>query len=502
MYPEKSHPAALLPVSAPPPQTARKRSSVVVWTALACLALVHFSGGLQAALTLPRRATLSPDSFFWTLNDASSLCPGVHNNVSYSGYIGLRGDSDETPRRSFYWLFEAQQHPETAPLILTIGGGPGSSGLLNPLFALSHCKVAQGAMVPNPTGWSEHANILALDHPIGVGFSYGSHVNNSRDAAHDVYDFLQKFFVLYPHFARNKFIISSGSYGGTYVPNIASVIHQHNKELAHGRGPAGARHINLESLMLSNPLSDARSWFSWHLQNVCHNAIRNAYNETQCEEYYQLLPGCLETVQFAYEHSTPENRLAAFEECAIIISGDMHGLTSDNIRHTCESRDPLDCNPEFGWAVDILNDNTTKATLGVPTDLKYESVSVTVNGEFISTGDHIHETFRLYEPLLADEIRVLHYIGKLDAIVSWQSTLSFLRLIDSPFAEEFRKAQDVPWPSADVATVRAIGPGAGNFTLVLVAEAGHFVAKDQPELSKSILEHWLKNEPFDGPSSV
>lgn len=357
-------------------------------------------------------------------------------------------------------------------------------------------------MVPNPAAWSENANILALDHPIGVGFSYGSHVKNSRDAAHDVYDFLQKFFVLHPELARNDFIIASGSYGGTYVPNIATVIHEHNKELAAGRGPSGARHINLESLMLSNPMSDPRAWFSWHLQNACHNPVRNIYNETQCAEYYQLLPGCLEAVQFAYEHSTPGNRLAAFEECAVLIAGDTHGITIDNVRHSCEAEDPMQCTAEFGWADDILNDNATKATLGVPQDLKFESVSVTVNGEFISTGDHIHETFRQYEPLLADGIRVLHYIGKLDGIVSWQSTLSFLRLIDSQFADAFRTAPDIPWPSADVATVRAIGPGAGNFTLVLIAEAGHFVAKDQPELSKKILQHWISNVPFEKPPSA
>lgn len=38
--------------------------------------------------------------------------------------------------------------------------------------------------------------------PIGVGLSYGTMVNNSVDAAHDVYDFLQKFYRAYPHLAK------------------------------------------------------------------------------------------------------------------------------------------------------------------------------------------------------------------------------------------------------------------------------------------------------------
>lgn len=45
--------------------------------------------------------------------------------------------------------------------------------------------------------WAEYSV-----QPIGVGYSYGTMVNNSRAAAYDVYDFLLKFFHLYPHLAK------------------------------------------------------------------------------------------------------------------------------------------------------------------------------------------------------------------------------------------------------------------------------------------------------------
>jgi carboxypeptidase C (cathepsin A) len=54
---------------------------------------------------------------------------------------------------------------------------------------------------------------------------------------------------------RNQFIISGGSYGGVYVPHIATVIYEQNTALAAGKGQPGAIHINLESLMVSNPIS-------------------------------------------------------------------------------------------------------------------------------------------------------------------------------------------------------------------------------------------------------
>lgn len=39
---------------------------------------------------------------------------------SYSGHIGLKGDSDNSPRRMFYWFFEAQNSPETAPVMYAL----------------------------------------------------------------------------------------------------------------------------------------------------------------------------------------------------------------------------------------------------------------------------------------------------------------------------------------------------------------------------------------------
>lgn len=88
-----------------------------------------------------------------------------------------------------------------------------------------------------------------------------------------------------------------------------------------------------------------------------------------------------------------------------------------------------------------------------------------------------------------------------------------LKLLPSPFQAEFLRAPDVPWPTAEDATVRVIGEGAGNMTYILVAQGGHFVrylpgsfsfaftketqvARDQPALVKSIVGHWVPNAPF------
>lgn len=53
-----------------------------------------------------------------------------------------------------------------------------------------------------------------------------------------------------------------------------------------------------------------------------------------------------------------------------------------------------------------------------------------------------------------------------------------LKLLRTPLHDQFLTAYDIPWPTkdSDIATVRSVGPGAGNMTYILVANAGHFVS--------------------------
>lgn len=477
-------------------ETAKYIARFIVQFTVTYLIVTRFTTWLMNSLANDlSNSELQVGAFYSNVTAHSDLCVGYYGEaVSRSGYIGLKGDSEENPKRSFFWLFEAQNGDTDAPLILTMGGGPGSSGLLNPMLGQSHCAMSEnGTLVPNPNAWTERYNLLAIDHPIGAGFSYGPIPNNSRTAAEDVYDFLQKFFVLYPELQKNQFVIQSGSYGGTYVPNIATVINKENKAVAAGRGQPGAKHIHLESLMISNPLSDWLSHNRWALHQRCYNT--DLYNATTCAELYGYLPQCLESIQFAFENPSAANRISSLETCSILFTGDTHGRMVENVKKKCDGT--LEgCAPILKLAADFMNVPDTKRTLGALEEIQYQSVNLNVTIEFMSTGDLAGQPYLLYEPLLKDGIRLLHFIGKLDANCGWPGVYSFLKLIKSQYQEAFIAAKDVPWPSEDIATVRAIGPGAGNFTMVYMAEAGHLVIGDQPALAKKIIEHWVDNVPY------
>ncbi|KAJ7506650.1 alpha/beta-hydrolase [Mycena galericulata] len=438
-------------------------------------------------------------TFYANISSPKNICPAAEGPaVSHSGYIGLNGDSEDKPKRLFFWHFEAEHDAETAPVILTIGGGPGTSGLLNPMSAQGPCLIVENGTTPNPNRWTEHFNLIALDHPVGVGFSYGTLVNNSRSAAIDVYDFLQKFYRLFPHLVNNQFILSGGSYGGMYVPHIATVIHEQNIALAAGKGQPVAVHINLESMMVSNPISDATSHFTWLLQMRCYN-VADMYNASTCAELFEVLPTCLDAIRYAQQAPewSSERRMVAQEVCHRLETGDRHGTVTEDVRKKCYSKEPYGClPPSFEWTGSFFQRADVRDTLGIPEHVNYTALSEEVSAEFQKYGDIIQPAYLLYEPLLAAGIRLLHYVGAQDANCAWPGVLSFLKLIQSPFQDQFLRNPDVAWPTADDATVRVVGEGAGKMTFILVQQAGHFVARDQPKLVKSIVEHWVQNIPF------
>jgi cathepsin A (carboxypeptidase C) len=113
-----------------------------------------------------------------------------------SGYL----DISET-KHLFFWFFESRSSPSEDPLVLWLNGGPGCSSTTGLLFELGPCQVAKEGkdakvnVTDNQYSWTNKANVIFLDQPVGVGYSYSDdeQVNNSPAAAEDVYAFLTLF---------------------------------------------------------------------------------------------------------------------------------------------------------------------------------------------------------------------------------------------------------------------------------------------------------------------
>ncbi|TFK37456.1 Alpha/Beta hydrolase protein [Crucibulum laeve] len=462
---------------------------------------------LQVASYISAVSASQPDPsvsqpFFSSVSTPKGLCNGTTGPaVSHAGFIGLKGDTPSKPKRSFFWFFEAETDSRNAPIILTMGGGPGASGMLNALLFQAPCIMSATGMTPFEHRWTEQFNLVALDHPIGVGYSYGTRVNSSSDAALDVYNFLQKFFKIYPQLSKNKVILSDGSYGGTYLAHIGTAIHNGNIALKSGKGERGDIHINLDSIVLTNPFAIShfkaiKPYFDHETCSMYRCAIHQVHNATTCQGLYPILPLCLESIHLAYEIPTIQNRVTAADIClGQLSSGSTNGILLEDIRKNCEDPDIFVCYPEYLWADKFFNDPNTKREMNIPDGVEFTGLGSKVSEEFYSAGDLIQPHQSLYGPLLDSGIRLLYFVGAQDANCAWPGILSSLKLLKSKFQQRFLNAHDVLWPSQN-STVRQIGDRAGGLTFILAQEAGHTAGQDQPELAKFIIEHWINQMPF------
>jgi len=78
-----------------------------------------------------------------------------------------------------------------------------------------------------PYSWNRLANVLYIEAPVGVGFSYSDTSNykctDTRTATENRAA-VEKFFELYPEYKSNKLYITGESYAGMYVPTLAQAI--------------------------------------------------------------------------------------------------------------------------------------------------------------------------------------------------------------------------------------------------------------------------------------
>ncbi|TKY46291.1 Serine carboxypeptidase 27 [Spatholobus suberectus] len=218
--------------------------------------------------------------------DRITKLPGQPKNVKFAQYSGYVTVNEQVGRALFYWLAEtpASHGPSSRPLVLWLNGGPGCSSIaygaaeeigpfrispdgnslyLNP-YAWNNCK---GICHPQQCFGlsllhvliflllcSAVANVLFLESPAGVGFSYSNSTSDLYTAgdqrtAEDTYTFLVNWFERFPQYKHRDFYIAGESYAGHYVPQLAQIVYQKNKGI---KDPD----INFKGFLVGNAVTD------------------------------------------------------------------------------------------------------------------------------------------------------------------------------------------------------------------------------------------------------
>jgi len=136
-------------------------------------------------------------------------------------------------------------------------------------------------LTKNEHSWNLEANILYIEQPAGVGYSWCDFENhpeqchfNDNSMAADNAVAIVGWYDKFPEFKKNDLYISGESYAGIYVPFTVNAIHHHNA--VHSRDPNMFK-PNLKGMMVGNGVT-----------NTKYDSI-NAYMEMAY--YHSLYPG-------------------------------------------------------------------------------------------------------------------------------------------------------------------------------------------------------------------
>ncbi|KAL5724992.1 hypothetical protein ACHQM5_008189 [Ranunculus cassubicifolius] len=188
--------------------------------------------------------------------------PDQPGNVSFYQYSGYVVTNILHGRALFYYFVEADSVDFFArPLTLWLNGGPGCSSLGFGAF-MEHGPFQpgkDGRLKQNKYSWNLESNMLYVESPIGVGFSYS---NTSSDyegwtdiqTAEENLRFILNWLEEFPQYKDVDLYLTGESYAGHYIPQLAALILNYNKM-------SNIRPINLKAIAILLPLSRSKNCF-------------------------------------------------------------------------------------------------------------------------------------------------------------------------------------------------------------------------------------------------
>jgi len=439
-------------------------------------------------------------NFFTIISQATPVgdLPGYpYMGKMYSGYLNL-----SNPKKKLHYLFlESQNNPSTDPVLLWLNGGPGCSSLLG--WAQEHGPAVFKEMSTewelNQYSWNKKANVIYLESPAGVGFSYidskydSDWETNDETSAQQNLEAVVDFFRQFPDYKRNDFYISGESYAGIYVPFLASKILEYNKKAAEvnkvmlkgilvGNGvtdwkydttPAlidfafthGIYSIETrkryESFCLDDPddedCKDAENEVMNSLETIniydiyrtCWNNSVNKENNNKNKEHLTFLSDNGETNQNRFKSN--QNKYSnnyQYTPWALKRTEDQKDIKnkfkkSNNVYAYLSkddiSSDNLTTTPPCTDSVgpdSFFNNPKVKLALNVNTSLSWGMCSDRVGNNYQI--DTVKGSYFLYKDLIASGIKILIYSGDTDAAVPFNGTQKWIKNLNLDIISKWR----------------------------------------------------------------
>ncbi|GJR17720.1 serine carboxypeptidase-like protein 16 [Tanacetum coccineum] len=434
-----------------------------------------------------------------SLNHSKSIVntlPGFSGQLPFvfeTGYVGI-GEREEA--QFFYYFVESQGNPNDDPLIFYLTGGPGCSAVLTFFNQIGPLSFNFGnvyedrTLTLNPNSWTQMANIIFVDMPVGSGFAYATtkeaSISSDTIVAKQAKEFLRKFLIDHPKFLKNPLYISGISYMGIVTPIITLELYDANER---GDQPI----LNIQVDVSTPPLTDKFMDFNSRVEFAHRMALISD------DIYKSAVENCRgDYVNTAKANSLCLNSLQRYEECT-------SGIDLKNILDpVCDKTDPKPSCQEYyyNFIIDWANNKAVQQALNVRegTIGKWELFNTTLHyvegkNDTSCYSYDIFSSFVYHKKLVSKDCRALIFSGDHDmtfpyvGVEQWIASLNLG--LDSPWEPFYVDAQvggyEMTYAHNDF-----------SMTYATIKGAGHSVAQYKPKEAMVMLKKWLAMPAYTG----
>ncbi|GJJ09074.1 hypothetical protein Clacol_003296 [Clathrus columnatus] len=342
-----------------------------------------------------------------------------------------------------FWFFEARtRDARSAPLTIWLNGGPGSSSMLGLFQENGPCRITNDStgVTLNPNSWNEVSNMLYIDQPVGVGFSYGNTtVGTSLEAAQD-----------------------------TWKDIMALSLLQQNAAIS--RGEIQGIHLNLQVLGigdgLTDPLNQYPGYLTYALTNKYHPLVSVATVEAGNTSFYEE-GGCQDLIEGCYA-SNGENTTVCSKAQSFCNDRILSPLAGNYDVYYVLSEDPDPYPPNL--APYLTSSNLTSK---IGSEAVWKQTNDDVYDNFAKTGDWMTNSRLELQTVIESGVRTIIYDGDADYILNYQGVEAMINALETQNTAGFQAQTFKNFTVAG--QVAGIYKNAGNFHYVRIFGAGHEV---------------------------
>eukprot|EP00210_Caulerpa_lentillifera_P004886 g4662.t1 len=387
--------------------------------------------------------------------------------------------------------FENRNKDPDAPFVFWTNGGPGCSSFFGLFLENGPYEIQEDlSLCWKEYGWDVGHNIVFVEQPIGVGYSYSSSsddkVTTEEQVGDDMVQFFYAFLKAHPELAKKDLFISGESFGGHYLPAIAKSIMQANAEKK-------GIHLNLKGVIMGNPWTHPTSHYLSYPDFALQNGLINKATRDMMMGSWARCDTALASCdartwilqQFICNGAYAFCQSRLFSPVLVVHPS----LNYYDIRR-------FDCFVSGCYDISLLtkflNTPAIQKKIGAKTSIKWEDCRRSIRMDL--GWDVAHDMRPVVQEILKNGMKVFVFAGDKDFICNYLGNEYWIDDMKWKSAKKWASTEKMEWISG--------GKVAGYFKhykhlmFLRVYDAGHMVPMDQPEVALDMLTTYTRGKKF------